>query len=158
MLYEKLRGELKKRNLRITSQREAVFSAFVERKGEHLTPDEIYKQLSRRNAHISKATIYRSIEMLVQMGFLSKIDLDDGLERYEIKEEGVHQHHHLICTECGRVYELNDDFLDDLEKLIEERTGFKVEDHQLKLYGVCPECFVEHEGVPERVESRKSKQ
>ncbi|BBJ27419.1 Fur family transcriptional regulator [Athalassotoga saccharophila] len=147
MSNERLRGELKKQNLRITSQRENIFSFLVEHKGEHFTPDELYRALSRKNSrsHISKATIYRTLEMLVKMGLISKIDLDDGFERYELKEESGHQHHHLICTVCGKVYELDEDLLDDLEKIIEERTGFKVKDHQLKIYGICPECLANEE-------------
>lgn len=142
---ERLRGELKKKSLRITSQRESVFSFFVEHKGEHFTPDELYRLVSRKNSHsnISKATIYRTVQMLVEMKLLSRIDLDDGFERYELKEESGHQHHHLICTVCGKVYELDEDLLDDLEKIIEERTGFKVKDHQLKIYGICPDCLAD---------------
>lgn len=152
MTNERLRGNLKKKNLRITSQRESIFSFFVEHKGEHFTPDELYKFISRKNSysHISKSTIYRTVEMLTGMGLLSKIDLDDGFERYELKEEKGHQHHHLICTSCNRVYELDDDLLDDLEKIIEKRTGFKVTDHQLKIYGLCPDCLAN--------ESKKEKQ
>ena len=81
--------------------------------------------------------------MLVEMKLLSKIDLDDGFERYELKEASGHQHHHLICTICGKVYELDEDLLDDLEKIIEERTGFKVKDHQLKIYGICQDCLAD---------------
>jgi Fur family ferric uptake transcriptional regulator len=142
LLKERLRGELKKRKLRITSQRENIFSFFEEHRGEHFTPDELYKLLSRRSGHMSKATVYRTIEMLTEMDLLVKIDLDDGFERYEIKEEKGHQHHHLICTNCGKVYEIDEDLLDDLEKLIEKRTGFKVKDHQLKIYGICPDCLL----------------
>ncbi len=141
MLKDKLRGELKKKNKRITSQRENIFSFFNDHKGEHFTPDELYKFLSRKNGHISKATIYRTIEMLTDMEILTRIDFDDGFERYEIKEETGHQHHHLICVNCGKVYEIDEDLLDDLENLIEKRTGFKVKDHQLKIYGICPDCL-----------------
>ncbi len=139
-IYEKLRNELKKRHLRITSQREAVLSVFLDNPGEHLTADEVYEKLAHKNSHISKATIYRTIELLEEMGFLAKVNFNDGFERYEVKEIGAHHHHHLICTECGRVYEIEEDLLEDLERLIEKRTGFKIADHQLNFYGLCPNC------------------
>ena len=139
-IYEKLRNELKKRHLRITSQREAVLSVFLENEGEHLTADEAYEKLSHKNSHISKATIYRTVDLLREMGFLSKVNFGDGMERYEVKDLNTHQHHHLICTKCGQVYEIKEDLLEDVEKLIEERTGFKIQDHQLNFYGICPKC------------------
>ncbi len=139
-IYEKLRNELKKRHLRITSQREAVLSIFLDNRGEHLTADEVYEKLAYKNSHISKATIYRTVELLEKMGFLTKVNFNDGFERYEVKEIGIHHHHHLICTECGRIYEVEEDLLEDLEKAIERRTGFKIMDHQLNFYGLCPDC------------------
>ncbi len=144
-IYERLRSELKMRSLRITSQREAVLSIFVENNGKHLTPDEVYERLAHRNSHISKATIYRSIELLEEMGFLSKINFGDGLERYELKNEHGHQHHHVVCTECGQIYALEEDLLDDIEKIVEKRTNFTITDHQLNFYGLCPKCRARHE-------------
>ncbi len=151
-IYERLGNELKRRKLRITSQREAVLSIFIENKGEHLTADEVYEKLSHKNSHISKATIYRSVELLREMNFLSKINFGDGLERYEVRDAHTHQHHHLICNECGKVYEIEEDLLDDLEKLIGKRTGFKIVDHQLNFYGVCPRCQNHHKEEIEKVE------
>ncbi|WP_456400268.1 Fur family transcriptional regulator [Mesoaciditoga sp.] len=150
-IYEKLRNELKKRHLRITSQREAVLSVFLENQGEHLTADEVYEKLSHKNSHISKATIYRTVDLLKEMGFLSKVNFGDGMERYEVKEPNSHQHHHLICTKCGRIYEIKEDLLEELEKLIEEKTGFKIVDHQLNFYGICPRC----QALSEEKESKK---
>ena len=151
-IYEKLRNELKKRHLRITSQREAVLSVFLENKGEHLSADEVYEKLSHKNSHISKATIYRTVDLLREMGFLAKVNFGDGMERYEVREATAHQHHHLICTQCGQIYEIKEDLLEDLEKLIEERTGFKIMDHQLNFYGICPKC----QALNEEKEPRKT--
>ncbi len=144
-IYEKFRNELKKRHLRITSQREAVLSIFLENEGEHLTADEVYDKLSHKNSHISKATIYRTVDLLKEMGFLSKVNFGDGMERYEVKNRNVHQHHHLICTRCGQIYEIKEDLLEEVEKLIEKRTGFKILDHQLNFYGICPKCQASEE-------------
>lgn len=156
-IYERLRNDLKRRKLRITSQREAVLSVFIDNKGEHLTADEVYEKLSHKNSHISKATIYRSVELLKEMGFLSKISFGDGLERYEVRDAHTHQHHHLICNECGKVYEIEEDLLDDLEKFIEKRTGFKIMDHQLNFYGICPQCQARHGKENEKEEVQQVK-
>lgn len=68
---------------------------------------------------------------------------DDGYARYELSGEvsgSGHRHHHAICTGCGKVYSLESDLLDSLEKEVFEKLGFSVTDHEVKLYGLCREC------------------
>ena len=90
------------------------------------------------------ATIYRTVQLLLEMQLVDRISLDDGCARYEIGEffdgEERHHHHHLICRTCGKILPFKDDLLEDLEDKIEDTTGFHVLDHELKFYGQCREC------------------
>lgn len=88
------------------------------------------------------ATVYRTLIVLDELGVISKINFDDGYIRYEIiTDDTHHRHHHLICSRCGKVIEVTEDLLDDLEKIVEQKYEFKIDDHSLKIYGLCKECL-----------------
>ena len=93
---------------------------------------------------IGLATIYRTVQLLLEMQLVDRINLDDGCARYEIGEvydgKNKHHHHHLICRTCGKITPFKDDLLEELERRIEEEEGFHVLDHELKFYGQCMDC------------------
>ena len=76
------------------------------------------------------------------------MEFGDGCSRYEVNttDPSEHHHHHLICTKCGKVTEFEDDLLENLETDIHDKLGFRVENHQVKFYGVCKECQQTFEG------------
>ena len=76
------------------------------------------------------------------MNILNSLDFGDGCRRYELNEASPdeHQHHHLICVECGKVMEFTDDLLGDLEDKIADKCEFQIIDHQLKFFGYCKDC------------------
>ncbi len=87
------------------------------------------------------ATVYRTLQLLSELDVLSKLNLDDGCVRYELNtHEDDHQHHHLICTNCGDVIEVVVDLLDALESEIEVNYQFKINDHKVKFFGICKKC------------------
>ena len=122
---------------------EAIYE-FAENKDRHMTAEDIYELVKEDYPEIGLATIYRTVQLLLEMQLVDRINLDDGCVRYEIGETldgtGKHHHHHLICKTCGKVLPFKDDLLDELERHIEEETGFHVLDHELKFYGQCSEC------------------
>ncbi|HCO70485.1 Fur family transcriptional regulator [Mesotoga sp.] len=140
MKKDLLRAELKKRNQRMTAQREYVLRFFLEAETDHLSADEVYQKVQGRKFSISKATVYRTIELLVEIGLLRKIIFRDGIVRYEPVKKGEHHHHHIICVNCGTVVEFHLDNLEKLEELVKSKTGYTIDDHQLKFYGLCPKC------------------
>ena len=72
---------------------------------------------------------------------LYKLDLNDGCSRYElVHEDEEHRHHHLICNNCKKVIEVQDDLLEELEERIEINMNLKYLDHSVKFYGICYEC------------------
>ncbi len=140
MKQDILRNELRSRKRRMTAQRELILKVFLDSDDDHLSAEEVYRKILDRRLRISKATVYRTVDLLAEVGLLRKIAFKDGVVRYEVVDKGKHQHHHLICNNCGKVVEFPYDLLDELEKLAEEKTGFEIDDHQVKFYGLCPEC------------------
>ncbi|WP_084251424.1 Fur family transcriptional regulator [Kosmotoga arenicorallina] len=144
MKQDILRNELRRRKQRMTAQRELILKIFLDSEDEHMSAEEVYRKVLNRRLRISKATVYRTVDLLSDVGLLRRIVFRDGVIRYElVGKDEQHHHHHIICTECGRVDEFPFDLLDDLEKLVEESTGYKLTDHQLKFYGLCSECAKE---------------
>lgn len=113
---------LKSKGLKVTNQRKAVLKALSSKPDQHLTAEEIYELVRVDTPEIGIATIYRTIQLLCELGLIDKLNLDDGYVRYEIGKEdkNEHHHHHLICVNCGKVLKFDDDLLDELEKQVEK--------------------------------------
>lgn len=135
---------LRKNGCKATAQRIAVLSALANCKDEHLSAEEIYELVKTGCPEIGLATVYRTIQLLLELGLVDRIHLNDGCVRYEIGSLGAghtkHRHHHLICLECGKVSSFEDDLLEELEAKITNTTGFTIVNHEVKLYGYCKEC------------------
>ena len=135
---------LKEKGLKVTRQRILVLEDIASRPEEHLTAEEIYDLVKVSYPEIGLATVYRTIQLLNELHLIDRISFDDGFVRYEMGNasdgEKEHHHHHLICMKCGRVISFRDDLLEELEKKITATAGFRVVDHEVKLYGYCAEC------------------
>lgn len=139
---ENLKEQLKVKGYKLTPQRRAVVNIVLENKGNHLTAEEMYDLVKKDCPEIGLATIYRTVQLLEEIGILCKINLDDGCNRYELlDDEEMHHHHHLICRKCGKVVEVEEDLLDTIEKNVEDKYKFKIENHSVKFLGICNECL-----------------
>lgn len=133
------------KNYRLTPQRRIVLEILMENSEKHLSAEEVY-QLSREKGYeIGLATIYRTLELLETLSLLHKMNFGDGKSRYELVEKGFssqehHHHHHLLCLQCEKVLEVEDDLLQQLEKVVEDKYGFDIVDHSLQFIGYCSEC------------------
>ncbi|MFG6332623.1 MAG: transcriptional repressor [Lachnospiraceae bacterium] len=136
---------LREKGLKVTAQRTAVLSALSREADSHLTAEEIYELVKVKSPEIGLATVYRTIQLLLELKIIDRIYLDDGYVRYELghvyEDEDSHHHHHLICVKCGRVMSFQGDLLEEFEKRMEEKTGFQIQDHDVKLYGYCTDCL-----------------
>lgn len=138
---ENLKISLKQKGYKLTPQRRAIVDIIITNEGKHLTAEEIYELVKIECPEIGLATVYRTVQLLEEMGVISKLDLNDGCSRYEfVHQNENHQHHHLICTKCGKVIEVEGDLLEELEHTIEEKYKFTVRNHSVKFYGICDEC------------------
>ena len=143
MNEEKVKDLLREKGLKVTSQRLMVLNILSTHGDEHLTVEEIYDLAKEESPEIGLATIYRTVQVLLELHVIEKVTFDDGFARYELNGEETgsgHRHHHAICTQCGKVYSLETDLLDTLEKQVFESLGFEVTDHEVKLYGLCGAC------------------
>lgn len=141
---ENLKLILKEKGYKLTPQRRSILDEIIKNEGSHLTTEEIYDLVKVTCPEIGLATVYRTVQLLEEMGVLYKLDLDDGCSRYELcDEDESHQHHHLICQNCGKVIEVEGDLLEELEQGIEKKYNFKIKNHSLKFYGICDNCSLQ---------------
>lgn len=142
---EKFKEMLKEKGLKVTNQRLVVLQVLAEHNDRHMTAEDIYDLVRIDYPEIGIATVYRTVQLLLDMQLVDRIELNDGCVRYEVGHQfsgdSKHYHHHLICKSCGKIIPFDDDLLEELEKHIEETLGFHVLDHELKVYGKCKECI-----------------
>ena len=132
---------LRDHSYKLTPQRQTILRMFLEQEDRHLSAEELYMLVKHQNPEIGLATVYRTLDILAEIGVLLKNDFGDGRTRYEFsRKDEHHHHHHLICLGCGNVSEFDDDLLESLEAVITKRNQFKVIDHDLKFYGYCRKC------------------
>jgi Fur family transcriptional regulator, ferric uptake regulator len=133
-----LAARLRHKARKLTSPRQAVLEV-LRHQAHPMSSKQIFGALEK--AQCDLATVYRSLHLLESMGMVKRFDLGDGVARYELLSEGDDgHHHHLICTRCEEVIELNECSMDDLENLIAARNGFKAVTHKLEFFGICPAC------------------
>ena len=145
MEQERFKEVLRERGLKVTNQRLLVLETIADHPGEHLTAEEIYELARDKYPEIGLATIYRTVQVLVDLNVIDKVSFDDGFVRYELgqnQEDSRHHHHHAICLRCGRVISFEGDLLETLEQALYDTLGFRVTDHEVKLTGYCRECGI----------------
>ena len=123
---------LKKENLKFTSQRYAIFKFLVSNNG-HYDCDEIIDKLKSNEIKVSKATAYRTLDLLVQYNFARKMILDDGIARYENKINSPH-HDHMICIDSGKIIEFHSSDIEDIQEQIAKKHGYKIVKHVHQLF------------------------
>ena len=123
---------LRKEGLRYTSQRQAVWDE-IKKSEEHRDVEDIYLQLKSNNYNVSRATVYRTIDVLVKNHMVRKMDLGDGRNLFEPRIDDEH-HDHMICLDTGKIIEFFDEDLEDLQDKIAEKHGYKVVRHVHQLF------------------------
>lgn len=135
VMMEVLRGELRERELPFTHQRESIAQVLFE-STRHLSADDVAAELRSRGEHVGKATVYRTLALLVEVGLAAEHDFDEGFKRYEAQIGAAH-HDHLICTACGKVIMFQHPDLDRLVAEAAARHGFEAITRQVKIFGTC---------------------
>lgn len=132
-------SELLKKGYRLTPQRIMVVDALhsVE---SHISADEIFAKLKEKYPYANISTVYRTLELLKELGLAAEIEIGDGIARYHAKEHS--KHHHLICNKCGKTIELPEADLQPLAKLLLMNHEFKADMSHLALFGLCSKCQV----------------
>lgn len=140
MVYtaKKIESKLKKHGYKITAQRRNIISAIM-RSREHLTPGEIYGRIRLEYPGIGLVTIYRTLEILAELGLICEMHAGGSCRSYLMRRPSEH-HHHLICSDCGTVIDFTDCDLDELERRLSKETSFKINGHLLEFVGQCRKC------------------
>ena len=133
-----LKKALKKEGLRYTHQRQAIWDE-LSASDEHRDAEEIYLALYNSGLKVSRATVYRTIDVLVKNNLVRKLDLGDGRARYENKMDTAH-HDHLICVQCGKIEEFMDNVIENRQEVIVEDFGYRLIRHIHQLFVICDEC------------------
>jgi Fur family ferric uptake transcriptional regulator len=129
---------IRKKNLKRSGQRQLILEVFLKTE-RHLTAEEIYNIVKKKNPSIGYATIYRTMKLFSEAGLCRELQVEDGVTRYEHLYK--HKHHdHLICTRCEKFIEIFSPEIEALQKKIARKNGFNLERHRLELYGVCSDC------------------
>jgi len=128
--------ELRKVNLKVTPARLGVLEA-LESTNTPLSVGDLIKLLEKENIKADKATVFRTIKDLNDKGLATQIQLNEGKFRYEHIAE---DHHHFVCENCGRIEDISDCKIENLEKEIQNEKGFLVKRHSLEFYGLCNNC------------------
>ena len=135
---EVFRGFIRNKGLRNTPEREQVVK-LVFSIHDHFDVDELYLQLRRQNDKISKATVYRTIPLLLESGLIQEAYFEDGHVHYE--HIYGHEHHcHLRCLDCGKVVEFTEKAVTGVEEKVGNRFDFLVTGHRLEVQGYCVKC------------------
>jgi Fur family transcriptional regulator, ferric uptake regulator len=145
-IQERLDQFIVRKGLRRTSQRDMIVkTAFSQ--DEHFTADELYDRVRRASSDISRATVYRTLSLLVEADLLREIDLGDNQKTYDPNFLDKPSHNHLVCVDCGNVVEFEDHHIDLLNDCVTRRLGFRplrqtlrieANCEQLRLNGRCP--------------------
>lgn len=136
-----IENKIHQSNFKLTPQRQAIIAVIYKRVNEHLSPEEIFALAKKESSEIGLATVYRTLDVLVELNIIDKIVFEDGMARYDLTiNDKQHFHHHLLCTQCGSIEEIHEDLLEDVERLVSQQFHFLVTDHRLTFHGVCMNC------------------
>lgn len=125
---------MKKRN---TIQGQLVLNA-VRQLSNHPTADDVYNHVEKLYPNISKATVYRNLNSLVEDGMLIKISVPDAADRFD---HTLEKHYHIKCMKCKEFMDLNLDYMQELDDRVSDLTKYKILSHDVAFKGICPKCI-----------------
>lgn len=132
-----LETRLRENRRKLTRPRLAILDILAEG-DHHLTPAEVHRRARRRWPHLGLATVYRTLDLLTNLGYVQRVHFEGGCHSYAATARA--HAHQLVCTDCGRAQEFADCDLDPLIVGLQDKTGYQINVHVLELMGRCPKC------------------
>ena len=129
---------IRSENLKVTAQRLNILKNLIEN-SNHRECEEIYLDLHQKGSIVSRATIYRTLDIAVKYGFARKMDIGEGKARYETRLDENH-HDHMVCTKCGKITEFYNDEIEKIQLEICNSHSSHLVRHSHQLFVICPEC------------------
>ena len=142
---EVLKERLRARGRRVTQQRLLIFQLLRQGRA-HISPEELYLRARERTDDINISTVYRNLNLLKELGLVSRLQFPGGQCRYELPSK--QPHHHLICLGCGKIVEFQCPFTEEMQGSIAQRYGLQLVGSQVDLRGYCPLCQEEGKNKP----------
>jgi len=131
-----LKSHLAKHRLKLTRQRENILREFLQ--NEHITAEQMYRLLAKKDPRIGLATIYRTLNLFCEAGLAQARHFGSQTQYDNVAHKGHHDH--LICTSCGKIVEFENQEIERLQEQVAIRHGFAIANHKLELYGLCFHC------------------
>ncbi len=130
--------ELKEAGLKATLPRMRILQFLENNSTQHLSAEEVYKNLAESGDDVSLATVYRVLTQFESAGLVTRHHFESGVAVFELNQ-GEH-HDHIVCVKCGRVDEFVDESIEARQRDIASKAGFTITDHALTIYGLCADC------------------
>lgn len=132
-----IENTLREKGFKLTKQRVEIFKEILNKRG-HFEIEDIVHRVKKKGVKASRATVYRTLNILKDLGFLNEVVKFGNKTYYEV---GTKKHHdHLICLNCGKFIEFHDDSIEEIQDKICKEFNFKPLYHRLEIYGICEEC------------------
>jgi Fur family ferric uptake transcriptional regulator len=128
---------LKSEGKRLTAKRALVYQVIQESES-HLPAEEIYLRAKALNPNISLSTVYRTLNILKDLGLVRELHLDEEHHHYELVEGSAH--YHMICSQCGKIEEFKSELVDKLAEELEKKYGFETKSIHIDFVGLCADC------------------
>ena len=130
--------ELKDAGLKITLPRVKILQILESPEVHHVSAEDVYKLLLENGEEVGLATVYRVLTQFEQAGLVVRHNFEGGHSIFELSSDKHHDH--IVCVRCGRVEEFTDDEIEQRQKKVADKLGFELTDHNLNMYGLCPDC------------------
>jgi Fur family ferric uptake transcriptional regulator len=127
---------------RLTEPRRRLAALIAAHDG-HFTTGDLVGEARAEHVRVGRATVFRTLEVLEELGAVERLDLPSGDHAYVVCRRS--HHHHVLCSRCGRAQEIDDAGLRVVVGEIARRTGYRVDEHRLELFGLCPACLADLE-------------
>lgn len=123
---------------RMTTPRRSLADLVIDLDG-HFTASELAAAARQRGIGVGRATLFRALELMIELGVVERIDLPSGEHAYVAC--AASHHHHVVCSRCGRTAEVADEGFAEAVRRIELQSGFRIDTHRLELFGLCRHCL-----------------
>ena len=144
-----LRDHIARKGLKRTQQRETILEVFLRAK-KHLTVEELHALVRYQDPSIGLTTVYRTMKLLCECQLARINHFEEGRVRYEQQFKTAH-HDHMICLKCGETVEFVDPRIEDLQEKMAKKHGFRMTDHRMEIFGLCPKCRKSDKGFHEEL-------
>lgn len=138
--------KLKAKGYKLTSRREHILRILLVNRDKHLSAEELYHLAKQKYPDLGLATVYKTLDLYLLIDIVCGMDFGDGRKRYQFCgwDTAGRRHDHLICNLCGKIIEVHEGFPETVGRKIYREYKFRVENHQLKVFGICGECSSIH--------------